>query len=237
MQLEESYKRRKEQSPRRRSSQRSKPRTSDYDYLVLSRLSSDLLRLIQTLPDGCSQVALDIGSGLSPYRQFLEAKGYLVKSLDVDANTNADIIASVEDTKLASNSIGVVLCTQVLEHVSNPFAVACEIARIIKPGGMVICSVPHVWFFHPHPGDYFRFTNQGLSVIWEKAGLEIVEISAQGGSMLCFIQVFCFMVYGVLGEYGRPLFWILNVSATILDSLIKDNLFCVNFSCLARKRE
>jgi SAM-dependent methyltransferase len=216
------------------SGERVKPSIFQYDYLVLSALSADVRRLIAAIPPGASS-ALDLGADKSPYRQVLEARGLDVKTLDVSADAGADYQGAVECTGLADESFDVVLCTQVLEHCDDPFRGIREIRRILAPGGHAILSVPHVWFFHPHPRDHWRFTQQGLARLCESAGLEVRTLLGQGGSMLAAAQVANFLAYGVLRGAGAPLYALTNAAGVLLDRSIRNDLFCINFACLARK--
>jgi len=48
----------------------------------------------------------------------------------------------------ADASMDIVVCNQVLEHLKNIFAVMDEIARVIKPGGILVASVPNLGSLH-----------------------------------------------------------------------------------------
>jgi ubiquinone/menaquinone biosynthesis C-methylase UbiE len=50
---------------------------------------------------------------------------------------------SAMDLPFADHSFDVVLCTEVLEHVPDPAVVVAELARVTKPGGRVIVSIPN----------------------------------------------------------------------------------------------
>jgi SAM-dependent methyltransferase len=216
------------------SAERVTPSIFQYDYLVLKALSADVRRLIDATPRGLAR-ALDVGADKSPYRALLEARGLEVRTLDVSRESGADYQGTVESTGLPDASFDVVLCTQVLEHCDDPFQGIREIRRILTPGGHAILSVPHVWFFHPHPRDHWRFTQQGLARLCESAGLEMQTLLGQGGSMLAAAQVANFLAYGVLRGAGAPLYALANVAGGLLDRVIHDELFCINFACLARK--
>ena len=45
-------------------------------------------------------------------------------------------------------SMDVVVCNQVLEHLKNVFAVMDEIARVLKPDGILVASVPNLGSLH-----------------------------------------------------------------------------------------
>lgn len=48
----------------------------------------------------------------------------------------------VEDMPFADASFSTVVCTEVLEHVPHPERALAEIRRVLKPGGVLIGSVP-----------------------------------------------------------------------------------------------
>jgi SAM-dependent methyltransferase len=211
------------------------PSRWQYDYLTLSRLSRDVRALVGELPEASGRVALDLGSDKSPYRELLTSRGYEVKTLDITRDGGADYAGTAEQTGLPDASFDLVLCTQVLEHSMDPWSAAREIRRILRPGGYAILSAPHVWFYHPHPTDHWRFTQEGMVHLCREAGLEPLVLLAQGGSILTLCQVICFLAYGMLGRAGAPLYGALNAVASIGDRLVPNQLFCHNFACLARR--
>jgi SAM-dependent methyltransferase len=206
-----------------------------YDYLVLSALLADLENLIAEIPPSTGpRRALDLGSDTSPYAGVLAARGFSVETLDVPG-AGADHAGTAEATGLPDASYDLVLCTQVLEHCIDPFRAVREIRRILRPGGYFLASVPHVWFFHPHPTDHWRFTQQGLARLCDDGGLAVRSLTAQGGTLLATAQIANFLVYGVLGTAGAPLYALINLIGRRLDWLVRNELFCINFACLARR--
>ena len=215
---------------------RVRPRIWQYDYLTLSRLSEDVRTLLREVPrPPGSARALDLGADKSPYRDLLETQGYEVRTLDITLDGGADYAGTAEATGLPDASFDLVLCTQVIEHCMNPWAAVREIHRILKPGGHLVVSAPHVWFFHPHPTDHWRFTQEGMAHLCREADLEPLSLLAQGGSVLTLCQVLNFLAYGVLGRAGAPIYGALNVAAAIGDRVAPNQLFCHNFACLARR--
>jgi len=204
----------------------------------LSALAADVERLLAevSLPVATpSPLALDIGCGVSPYRDLLESRGFVVKTMDIDNTTSADYIGKVEQSGLPGASVDLVICTQVLEHSLDPRSGLQEIFRILRSGGYLVASAPHVSFYHPHPTDNWRFTQEGLARMVVDAGLEPRRLLSQGGSVMAFFQILNFLVFGSAGKLGSPLFALNNIIGKIADKLLANSLFCLNFAILARK--
>jgi len=73
-----------------------------------------------------------------------------------------------------------VICNQVLEHVVDPMRAARTLHDICKPGGTVVVGTPFLLRVHFHPGDYWRFTEDGMRVLLEHAGLEVLSTHSWG---------------------------------------------------------
>jgi SAM-dependent methyltransferase len=217
---------------------RLKPNIFQYDYLSLRALALDVERLIAEVPPPAragSAVALDIGCGKSPYRELLESRGFLVKTMDIDDDASPDYVGRIEYTGLPNSSADLVICTQVLEHSLDPGEGLQEIFRILRPRGYLVASAPHIWFYHPHPTDNWRFTQEGLTRIVTAAGFEPRKLLSQGGSVMALFQIVNFLLFGITGKLGTPLYAINNLIGKIADRLLANPLFCLNFAILARK--
>lgn len=88
------------------------------------------------------------------------------------------MVADVCATGLASGVFDGVFCQEVLEHVEDPVALAEELFRVARPGGMVSVSVPkantpddrqHVWSF-----DADDLRGLGFSDVVEAGGPSLV---------------------------------------------------------------
>jgi len=91
--------------------------------------------ILRHLPPG--SVGLDINP-----RNLPLAKGY--------APQTHLVLGDAEDILLAANTFSTVICTEVLEHLPDPAAAVREIKRILKPGGVLVGSVPSpsiIWRF------------------------------------------------------------------------------------------
>lgn len=217
---------------------RSRPSCSDYDFLILHALAKNIERALSSIPDNSDsgRRALDLGSATSPYKDILIKYNYQIETFDVEPSSGAEHIGYAHETGLPDSSYDLVLCTQVLEHVPNPQNVMNEIERILRPGGFLVLAVPHVWFYHPCPHDLWRFTQEGVVKLCNESDLKPITLLSEGGSALNLFQIINFLVYGAVGRLGTPLFILLNVLGSALDCIIKNQLFCMNFTCLAQKK-
>lgn len=68
----------------------------------------------------------------------------------------------------------VVFSGNVLEHVRKPWRWMPELARVTKPGGLVVTVAPLSWPYHEVPVDCWRIYPEGMRALSEDAGLEVV---------------------------------------------------------------
>lgn len=87
--------------------------------------------------------------------------------LDMRNGPNVDLVASSHDIPLSSHIFDTIVCVEMLEHDSAPWVTADEILRLLKKGGRLIASAPGIGFpRHDYPSDYWRFTPDGLRVLF-----------------------------------------------------------------------
>jgi len=88
-------------------------------------------------------------------------------TLDITADTSPDIVADITRTNahIRENYFDALLCTEVLEHVVEPFAAVRELARIVKVGGYILITTPLNCRIHGPVPDCWRFTEFGLKVL------------------------------------------------------------------------
>ena len=73
-----------------------------------------------------------------------------------------------------------VICEQVLEHVTDPERAVRTLKTLCRPHGHVVVSTPFLIRVHEDPGDYWRFTADGLRLLLERGGLSPVWVRSWG---------------------------------------------------------
>lgn len=80
---------------------------------------------------------------------------------DVDAGADVDLFCDGHDLPFADACFDAVVTTAVLEHVLYPEQVASEIARVLKPGGLLYSELPFMQQVHEGAYDFTRYTLSG----------------------------------------------------------------------------
>jgi SAM-dependent methyltransferase len=80
----------------------------------------------------------------------------------------------------AAQTFDTLLALEVLEHVPDPGALVKDFARVLRPGGRLLLSVPFAAPLHQLPYDYQRFTEQGLRTLVERCGLRVEIVQPRG---------------------------------------------------------
>ena len=128
---------------------------------------------------------LDAGAGEGRYRPEFEHTRYVGIDLAVGDVSwhyqDLDAMGDLSRLPFVTGLFDAVLCTQVLEHITEPQRVLCEIQRVLRPGGRLFLTAPQSWHQHQKPHDYFRYTSFGLRYLFEHAGLEVQSVEPMGG--------------------------------------------------------
>jgi SAM-dependent methyltransferase len=151
--------------------------------------SSRLARL------GCDVTGID----LSPAAIEIARKAYPGVSFTVHNIT--------EPLPFGESSLDLVWCSEVLEHLFSPLGVVSEIRRVLKPGGVFLCTVPYhgllknlgiaLFAFERHYDPTYPhlrfFTRKSLTDIIQRAGLseEIVRTCGSGLGYMGLRDLLC----------------------------------------------
>ncbi len=138
---------------------------------------------------------LDAGCGFGMYSMILAEKGFTVDSIDLDKVRTDSIrtmlseypvigrhitpfTGSLTNLPFVDNSYDLTICSEVIEHIPEHITAIRELARTLKPGGLLILSVPyhsrhnerfHKKFGHERPG----YTLEQFQKLFGGVGLEV----------------------------------------------------------------
>lgn len=155
---------------------------------------------------------LDVGCGDKPYQAMFSS--HVTEHVGVDYEdtfkgskyaeaSRADFIYSGDRLPFDDCEFDTVLSTQVLEHTPRPWALFGEMARVLKPGGTLIVTIPFSYRVHSEPFDFYRFTRYALQTLSEENGLSVTSIEPRGGFWAVIGQKLCSYLALTVGRMGR----------------------------------
>lgn len=100
--------------------------------------------------------------GAQPLRKY---RGHVI-GVDMLAGPGVDLVHDL--SKPLTFSVSHVDCCSVLEHCADPFAVARTLSDALVVGGSMMLTVPYVWRVHGYPSDYWRFTVEGVRLLFPR---------------------------------------------------------------------
>ena len=137
---------------------------------------------------------LDIGSGTGHFLNTMKLEGWNTKGVEINAKAreyaascfNIDTISPENIQTLPANSFDCITLWHVLEHFHEPFKFMEEIARLIKPDGVVIIALPNTdsfdseyygkeWAAYDVPRHLWHFNPSTFSLFATKNKFSIVE--------------------------------------------------------------
>jgi SAM-dependent methyltransferase len=118
--------------------------------------SSGAFEVMDAVPaDG---VFVDLGCGIRRPHE-MRANGLY---LDAVHFRGVDVVASSARLPLRDASVDAVVSLGVFEHLPDPWAMAREIERILKPGGTAWIETAFMQPMHADPGHFYNMTAPGL---------------------------------------------------------------------------
>lgn len=109
------------------------------------------MKLARGFLDACSKnnVIYDMGCGEGVLVGEYRKKGYAITGMDANYSSEFVVQRSFLDSSLPDRSVDVALCLDVIEHLTyaDQERAVAEFARILKPGGKALISVPNLAHF------------------------------------------------------------------------------------------
>lgn len=127
---------------------------------------------------------VDLGGGHPQAQTYLPHMTHDGKEKVVlaDITPEADVYCDLEKPlPFRDGQFKTALLINVLPVIFNFASVGREVYRILDKGGRVYAWTSFNANTHPHPNDYFRYTDQALERIFKEAGFEHVEVCSYGG--------------------------------------------------------
>lgn len=200
---------------------------SDSRFLMRSTMSAWFCEHAAPFASG---VMLDYGSETPEHRRFFD---HFIECY-VESKTMGEDRESPFVLPYASDSFDTVLSTHTLERVTDPSGYLREAARVLRPEGKIILTVPMIQRQDLKDPCFFRFTKPGFKNLLEGAGFDVVRIDACGGLLAGVAQALLDALAAKGKVYPR---WnaFLNPLIRKLDSKYRDGDFSICWMALARK--
>lgn len=176
------------------------PRVWDYNFVLMRGIARALRSLLSRHVAGKNvDLAVDLGCGSRPYEKLLRSTGAEYRGVDLPGNPSADLHTDAHGhVPMPEASCGLILSSQVLEHVIDVDGYLCECARLLRSGGFLLLSTHGMWTYHPYPVDVRRWTRWGLEYEICARGFEVVETIACLGPLAYTTQLRLQLVRGAL---------------------------------------
>jgi Methyltransferase domain len=122
--------------------------------------------VIDAIPPG--GLYLDLGCGIRRQEEIFENGIYL----DAVHFRSVDVVSSRARLPLRDASVDAVVSLAVFEHLPDPFAMAAELHRVLKPDGAVWIETAFLQPMHADPGHYFNMTLEGLRRVFARFAID-----------------------------------------------------------------
>lgn len=202
---------------------------------------------------------IDIGAGSCPYKKYFQHcnyKSHDFKKLnpsqlrDKAGYCKIDFVGDITKIPIESDSVDVALCTEVIEHVPDPIKAIYEIARILKPGGILLLSAPLASGLHQEPYHFYGgYTPYWYQLFLRKAGFDQIIVKANGGffshyaqESLRLIHLFLTskdwraLVFSPILMLALPWAVLISFLSKVLDILDQDKKYTVGYFVRAKKQ-
>jgi ubiquinone/menaquinone biosynthesis C-methylase UbiE len=133
--------------------------------------------------------------------------------MDLDASTKPDVVGDIHNIPLEDNSLDAIICSSVLEHVSDPIRAVQEMHRVLRSGGKLFVYVPSIYPYHARKGHYpdmWRFFDDSLMFLCKDfSSLELCKFGGYFKALSFFVPM------------QHKLQWLLKPLSAFLDLIFR----------------
>lgn len=175
------------------------PRPTQFDYLHLRCLARDLKNTLASVSGPVNDV-LDVFCGTRPYEDLLPPGARCIGFDVTDIYGAADVVSD-EFLPFPDESFDLVVCTEAFHYVPDPVHGIAEMRRVLRPGGIVVITVPLVWPYDRTILEH-RYTGPELAALFD--GWEDVEVIENGGRAVSWTMLTGLMFSSLEGRTRGP---------------------------------
>lgn len=179
---------------------------------MLLRPNDPITQIIAQEIDNLSpkSIVWDLGTSkrfakeMNLFRSKLEKHTYKAMGYGVEytyGKDNCDLDGDIENLSLKTNSVDMIFCIEVIEHVARPYKALEEMHRVLKPGGVLILTTPFLTPFHGKGDNLDDFSHGGYPDFWRYTHHGLLQLSRQfsQSQVYPFIGILSFFRTTLLG--------------------------------------
>lgn len=107
--------------------------------------------------------------GVSTHHGEWLPEGSLHVKSDIQSGSDVDVVADAHDlSPFSDGEFDAFIAVSVWEHLRKPWIASAEIARVVKPGGIIYVATHFTFPVHGYPSDYCRWTDEGLKALFDE---------------------------------------------------------------------
>ncbi|MBI9043086.1 MAG: class I SAM-dependent methyltransferase [Anaerolineaceae bacterium] len=218
-----------------------------------------LRKTLLSIPEGSK--ILDAGAGELQYKKYCnhleyvsqdfgkydgkgDGEGFQFGNYD---NSQLDIVSDITDIPQPDQSFDVIMCVEVLEHLTEPIKAIKEMARLLRPGGRLILTAPFNSLTHFSPFFYYTGYSQNFyEYFLNEFDFNIEEIQ-KNGNYFEYLAQELWRLPRMVEKYSRRnypvvilplvLFLLLFLSWVNKKDIESNGLLCMGIMVTAIKRE
>jgi len=148
------------------------------DYIDAGSLFNDFINLVNQNHLNVLEIGSRIVSPGSASKRplFPDCKSYT--GFDYYPDSNTDVVGDAHKISqyFGNQKFDAIFSISVFEHLAMPWIAAREISKLLYVGSVTYHSSHFAWPLHEKPWDFWRFSDEGLRVLFSPAlGFEIIK--------------------------------------------------------------